>query len=193
MSASPPVEGERREYFRSQGVVYLTVASSPPLDAAAEESIPACPTMDDVQVLLMNFRDRMQYESPEQHSYLQQLGTVIEALHRRCTEPASATRVYQRSVVDISGAGIQFPWSQAYAEETPLLLHIAFPGYPFATVALPSLVVRCEPAADAGLFTVTAAFEGISEEQRDLVIMFVNHLQRRKLHAQQRQSESETS
>ncbi|MBI4239320.1 MAG: PilZ domain-containing protein [Deltaproteobacteria bacterium] len=193
MTPSRPAGEERREFFRSQGVVYLMVESPPLPEATVEESIPDCPTMDDVQVLLMNFRDRLRYETPELAAYFSQLDTVIEALHRRCTQQETAPKLFQRLFVDISGAGIQFPSPQAYPEEAALRLHIAFPGYPFATVALLSTVVRCESAVGADGYTVTAAFEGISEEQRDLVIMFVNHLQRRQLHQQHQQSEPEPS
>jgi len=178
---TPPTR-EQRQYFRSAGIVYLHIQRArDPVDA--KETI--APTMDPIALQLMSFRARLDYDRPEGLAYLQELTNILEEMHAwiaHTGSPDGALPIAQRQSVILSGSGLEFISPQPHPLGEMIIATVTFPGYPYATLHLGSEIMRCDVFGETGeKYRVAIAFRDISEDHRDLIIKYVNHLQRKKL------------
>lgn len=182
-----PASGERRQYFRAMGTVYLRIERGSPLKEhwLSQAMSPAVQeSLDAVSLKLMNYRSRLHYEQPEVRQYLLELAGIVEELHRtlvhRHSFPDDVRRAYKRSVI-ISGSGLEFLTDEGFDVGEEVTLEITFPEYPYATVMTPAAVTRVEAyGSDRKKFRVCLLYGDIQETDRECIIRYVNHLQTQK-------------
>lgn len=165
----------QREYFRCDGTVYLRFLPPALPDPQAADAI------DHAGIMLRNFRARLDYEKPDDAPYVCALMECVEALYTymqtlQSTHPSHTDFV--RKDVNISGSGIAFFSSIAFEPLSHIALQIAFPGYPFAMVTVGAEVRHVMQDTESGAYRVACKYDNISEADRDLIVRFVNYLQR---------------
>ncbi len=172
---------ERREYYRKPGIIYLLIEKST-ADLPAKETPPA--VIDQVTLRLMNFRQRLEYTSPPQKEYFEQLCEIMEMFHHNVMEEldeGKKTPRSRRQSVVISGSGMDFLSDESFSPEERILCHMTFTVYPYATLRLKSRVIRVLPYGQDGTrHRVCVNFEEVPENDRELLIRFVNELERRQ-------------
>lgn len=192
---------ERRQFFRAAGVVYLHIQRGPTFkedcpDSSAGSEAPAAPPsspaspaseegLDPIALKLAGFRSRLHYDLPQGHEYLLEIAAIVEQLHHSLVEGDNLLghlpKSHRKSVI-ISGSGLEFITADRYRTGEPIKITLTFPDYPSATVVLSAEVVRVAPygnTSDRRLIGI--AYKDISEADQDLIIKYVNHLQRKKL------------
>ncbi len=164
---------ERRQYFRIPGVVYFRIEKKGDFLKTPE---PLPEFLDSVQLKLMNFCSRLEYEAPEHLKYFKEITEIMKEMHRFREPPKS-----KKQWVIISGSGMDFLSSEAYAAGDKVKACITFPGYPFETLELQSEVTRCVPHdGEMRRYHVALIFEEIGERDQENLIKFVNALQRQR-------------
>ena len=185
----------RRNYFRAVGVVYLQVLrESDPVQpehplatsSQAPDKADKIEKLDEIGLKLMTLRSRIHYHMPENSTFfldvIDILLTLDQSLKNSLHGALSITnRLAQRQSVIISGSGLEFITEDRYVPGESLVVVLTFPEYPYATVSVRSEVIRVEPhGTNTHRFRTAIAYENIEESDRELIIKYVNHLQRKK-------------
>ncbi len=174
-------QDEKRSYFRISGTIYLhaelkEVATEGPL-------LPQSDKMDEVSIRLMHYKARLCYNEPAEYEYFLQLAEIIEAMQhqqRNIRQKKAPLELVKQSVI-ISGSGMEFFSTENWKKDDSLILTISFLEYPFATITTEALVMGEKTDLDSKRNKTAVSFQGISEKDRELIIKFVNHLQRKKI------------
>lgn len=181
MTKVDPLEKERRDYFRKTGIIYLLIESNNS-KAPSIESEPKS-ALDDIALKIMNLKSRIKYNEPDQSDYLLDIIEVLDLTHLVVIQSKESKSILAKSIrqpVVISGSGLDLHTSTQYTLGDIHQLHITFPDYPFMSVSPKGVVVRCSQSTeDPVQYHVAFEFSEIKETERDVIIKFVNHLQRK--------------
>ncbi len=172
---------EKREYFRCSGTVFLyyAIKQENPSDGLQGTTHTS---LDPIGLKIMNYRARLDYNQPEHWKYLSELCEIIEAMYAAIPLPgkrANALPKANKQAVIISGGGIQFFNTEMLQPGQLLGMTITFPTYPNESVFVNARVLRCHPHGNQHL--IACQFENMSDTDQELIIKFVNYLQRQKL------------
>lgn len=175
--------GDKREYFRATGVIYLHVEKK--RDVQEDENHTPKSQLDLVALKLINFRSQLEYDNPKNGEYFEGLADILEQLHDvvfdRTGQIANALQSHRQSVV-ISGSGIEFISSENYLPGETLVLSMTFTGYPFESMTVEGQVVNVGIyGSEPNRHRICISFKNISEPDRQLIIKHVNYLQRKHL------------
>ncbi len=170
---------DKRQFRRNSGIVYFHAVKK-------SEHVPLTmgehpETMDLVGIKLMNLKARIDYEKPEDIDYLKSLVGIVDEMYSEFTKPIekrSDLKLKRHSVV-ISGGGLDLITDDHFHQGEEIVCHLAFPGYPFTILTLDGEVTRSEPyGEETGKYHIGISFNGIPEAKREILIKFVNHLER---------------
>ncbi len=189
--SSTRVEDERRNFYREAGIVYLHIA--PHSDKASTDvSIDSAATLDPIILRLLNFRSRISYNHPDNEEYFQSVAEIVALLHDEITSLRSGEHLpyARRKSVIISGSGLEFLSQEVYQPKDRLAITITFLDYPFATISVVGEVIRCDlQDSTRKKYRTVIGFPMIKETKRDIIIKYVNYLQRKK-HAKEKKGNS---
>lgn len=177
MSETASNEDEKRNFFRVEGFVYLRLDKPGEIEKAETEP----ETLDRVGIHLLHLKNLIKYDPPAHDFYFRNLIHIMEQMHSQLTNKVKP-QVFTRTHATISGSGIEFIWNKAYEKGEDLTLTLSFMDYPFQTVSVPAQVQDCAKVkGDAKTSRLVLSYADIPEADRELIIKFVNSLQRLEL------------
>ncbi len=171
----------QRDYFRVHGEIFLRVT---PCDTPPSAEISTTAGLDLAKLKLLNFQSRLTYNNPPGETYLQDLAEILGHLHETITALQSGrppVPPLRPTAVVISGSGMTFPSKTPFAPDTLVQIDLGFLEYPFATITVQGQVLRCIPRDNQSGHDVIVTYHEIPEPDREVIIKFVNHLQRQQL------------
>lgn len=175
---------DKREYFRSVGVVYLHIETL--RDHFKEDLLQPKhkSKLDPVALKTMSLKARIQYNEPELKEYFLEIIDIIETLHEQLPKIVQnkEREDAQRQSVIISGSGMQFQYHKPLEIGEKLFLTITFPSYPNETIGVQGEVISCKAKGESeDEFRISVKFKNLSDANLQLIIQFGNKLQRQKL------------
>jgi hypothetical protein len=186
---SPEIEIEEDEegvYFRATGMVYLHIEHG----SAAHESwisqtspLKSRDHLDPIALQLLNYRSRLEYEKPAIAPYLIELIGIVEDMHAALLASNYAVGLghAEKQSVIVSGSELEFLTGEKFKMGETVTVHMTFTEYPFVSLVILAKVTGIQPfAGDRKKHRICLAFDGIREADRDNIIRYVNHLQRRR-------------
>lgn len=180
-------EKEKRDYFRSAGTIYLAVSRIQTQSRnTGLENFRKKDAFDKIALKLMSFRAKLDYQNPEDKERFQEIADMLELLYHSVSNLKNGTDgqtvEFLRKPVIISGSGMEFPSNEDFSPHEKVALAITFSGYPYEFVSTEAEVIRIKKApSHTSKHLVCVKYSDISEKNRDLIIKFVNHLQRKKI------------
>jgi hypothetical protein len=173
-------QDEKRSFFRISGTLYLNAKRK--CDSNGNVTLAPPEKMDELSIRIMHYLSKLRYEKPAGSEYIMELAEIVSAMNAARVHSdrknGDVSDLARQSVI-ISGSGMEFFTDESWVADEVLTMTISFPEYPFATVMTDARVVSERTAQHRKKIAVE--FQGIAEQDRDLIIKYVNHLQRKKI------------
>jgi len=166
----PSNEKERREYFRVDTDLFLRIHSLKENKQFQKLEEPIAEST----ILLKQFVARLDYDQPEGHAYWKDLAIVVLKMGEEFSKNSSP---FLRKRVSLSGSGMSFTWDKIFEENEKIEIEMGFTDYPHRVITMPAKILRSFSVSDQHKGYIVI-FEPKRESDRDLIIRFVNTIQR---------------
>ncbi len=175
---APLQNHEEENYFKVLGEIYLYVEDYPDSENIhLSQGLPE--SGDPIELRLMNFQARLLYNNPEHSKDLIELARILEMIHK-AKDLTKLPQVRLQSVL-ISAGDLEYLSHEYLPVGKRVLSHMSFPDYPYESISVAAEVIHCQLARHPKpLYEVALGFQEIPENYREMIIKFVNQIQRRK-------------
>ncbi|MBX7147952.1 hypothetical protein K1X76_02605 [bacterium] len=138
------------------------------------------PTLNLISLEIKNFKDSLLYNEREDTEDLTRLTVLVNSLYDSIQRPVEQKKIeLRKTTVTLSGEKMVLNHNTSLIHEDILTILIGFPGYPFKTVECEVTVLSC--LQEGNFYKVELGFTNIDESHRDIIIKYVNHLQRHNI------------
>jgi hypothetical protein len=140
--------------------------------------------MDSLELLIHNFRDRLEYEDNPDNKELIILTDIIHLLYknilnRTSSGPENSLVQYEKKEVILSGGSIEWRTDKLYIPNKLYSIQLGFPGYPFCQLSVQGRLVQTRKlSTNSNMNVVAFTFDNLKSNERDIIIRYVNHAQR---------------
>ncbi len=173
-------------FFSESGIVYLAIDEP---DSKVNQVLESPLELDSIDAGIVQARKKLSLSTIEHKEIFDNIFTLLSDLYQTTKQSIQNQSgklltqfVAKKYNVKISGEYLEFNSDIDYDIGVSKKITIVMTEYPYETVSSEAIIVNCKNDSEASnSYKVLVKFDQLSSEKEDLLVKFVNSLQRKKI------------